>query len=76
VTSSPEELSAQLDELRGRVDQTQIAAGELEGGKMMVDVAKHLTTLSRGSILLLTTFLSDIFTGEDVVCTGGAVPSS
>ena len=34
---------------------------ELEGRKMMLDVAKHLTTLSSGSILLLTTLLKDIF---------------
>ena len=79
MTSSPEELRAQLEELRRRVDQTHIAARELEGSKMMVDVAKHLTTLSSGSILLLTTLLSDVFprdvfTGQDVVCKWLQVP--
>jgi len=53
VTSSPEE------ELKA----------ELEGSKMMVDVAKHPTTLSSGSILLLTTLLRDIFTEPQLECT-------
>jgi hypothetical protein len=39
---------------------------ELEGRKMLLDVAKHLTTLSSGSILLLTTLLKDIFENAGV----------
>jgi hypothetical protein len=37
---------------------------ELEGRKMLLDVAKHLTTLSSGSILLLTTLLKDVFEND------------
>jgi len=38
-----------------------LSSEELEGFKLLHDTFKHLTTLSTGSILLLSTFLKDIF---------------
>tara|TARA_R110002074_G_C12503030_1_gene662759 strand:- start:241 stop:585 length:345 start_codon:yes stop_codon:yes gene_type:complete len=32
-----------------------------DGQKLLIDIFKHLTTLSTGSILLMATFLKDIF---------------
>jgi hypothetical protein len=39
----------------------RLAKGRIEGYKQTQDSQKHLTTLSAGSIVLIATFLSDIF---------------
>jgi hypothetical protein len=62
--TDPNEIDVRLEHLESQIQNARIAAGELEGRKLMVDVAKHLTTLSSGSTLLLTTLLKDIFKGQ------------
>lgn len=42
-------------------DLTPEQKAHLEGHKLLYDALKHLTTLSTGSILLLITFLKEIF---------------
>ena len=48
----------------GNLSAQEARASLQEGDKLMVDTSKHLTTLSTGSIVLLTTFLKDIFAAE------------
>ena len=38
-----------------------LSATEIEGYKLVHDTFKHLTTLSTGSVVLLATFLKDLF---------------
>jgi hypothetical protein len=42
-----------------------LSSEQIEGYKLLHDTFKHLTTLSTGSILLLATFLKDLFTSPE-----------
>src|SRR5919205_2269923 len=50
-----------MNEEKRPQDLTPRQKAHLEGHKLLYDALKHLTTLSTGSILLLTTFLKEIF---------------
>ncbi|QIN82785.1 hypothetical protein GBA63_09080 [Rubrobacter tropicus] len=49
------------------MENKEAAMALQEGYKAMVDTAKHLTTLCTASIVILATYLKDVFGGADQV---------
>src|SRR6516164_6226858 len=61
TTSSPVVLACTIV-LEGKMMAVStLSATEIEGYKLVHDTFKHLTTLSTGSVVLLATFLKDLF---------------